>query len=76
VGGVTGVIFFAGLFTVIFVLLVAQGGAALATLGIGAIGAGVAVVVGAVIGGVLGLLDVTLLRAARRLAGTVPPGCG
>jgi hypothetical protein len=75
-GGATGGGFFAGLFAVVFVLLVAQGAVALATLGIGAIGAGVAVVVGAVVGGVLGLLDVMLLRAARRLAGTAPPGRG
>jgi hypothetical protein len=73
-GGATGVVFFAGLFAVVFVLLVAQGAVALATLGVGVIGVVVAVVVGAVIGGMLGVLDVMLLRAARRLAGTVPPG--
>lgn len=71
-GGVTGVVFFVGLFAALLVVLVAQGEDVLATLGFGLVGAVVAALVGAVVGGVLGLLDVALLRAARMLDGTAP----
>lgn len=66
-GGVTGIVFFDGLFVVVFVTAVAEGASVLATLGIGLIGAFVAMLVGAVVGGVLGLLDIALLRIARTL---------
>ncbi len=73
-GGVTGVVFFTGLFVALFVLFVAQGADVLATLGIGAIGAFVALVVGAIVGGVLGLLDLLLLRIAWKLDAPTPNG--
>ena len=73
-GGATGVVFFTGLFAAFFVLLVVQGEDVLATLGFGLISAFVAMLVGGVVGGVLGLLDIVLLRAARRFAGTAPSG--
>jgi hypothetical protein len=71
-GGVTGIVFFTGLFVALLVVLVALGEGALATLEFGLVGAVVAAVVGAVVGGVLGLLDMALLRAAWMLDGTAP----
>lgn len=71
-GGVTGVVFFAGLFAALLVVLVVDGADVLATLGVGAIGAFVAVLVGAIVGGVLGLIDLVLLRTARTLGVPAP----
>jgi hypothetical protein len=71
-GGVTGVVFFVGLFAALLVVLVAQGERVLATLGFGLVGAVVAALIGAIVGGVLGLFDVALLRAAWMLDGTAP----
>ena len=64
-GGVTGIVFFGGVFAAFLVLLIAEGVGGFASLGIGLVGAVVAALVGAVVGGVLGLFDVALLRIVR-----------
>ena len=64
-GGVTGIVFFSGVFAALLGLLIAEGAGGFATLGVGLVGTGVAALVGTVVGGVLGLFDVALLRTVR-----------
>jgi hypothetical protein len=66
-GGVTGIVFFGGVFAVLFVVLITEGAGGFATVWIGLVGASVAALVGGIIGGVLGLCDVALLNSVRIL---------